>query len=399
MANFIGVDLYGQQTIGVQDTAARIELPNKADKDLYNVDPADVFSKIPVDTTVDSSATNSKLPTTKAAYDAIKAVADNVSALDTDKAEKDLSNVDKDDVWTKADVSTSNISSSSSHDTIPTSKAVFDGVIENCINDYSFAIRGGKNIYATSSNRTDLNTYVTTGNFRPANSGTTTTYIDNQPITVDADKKDFRLWVLFGEHGSLSIHQVLLYDDENIFYIRTSNDVGSTWTTWINYANVQPDWSQTDTTADDYIQNKPDALTASQIISLSGSVKYMVSPTALRNGIMGVSNPFKTSPVTLISAGQNEINSKSIKRLWKVVTLSSTIAPNGTADFHLSELETATTIFEIAVIGRDSTEGEQAPLRITKIGMANSADDGDIFITNTSDITVNSVLVYVDYSE
>lgn len=116
MANFIGIDLYGQQTIDVQDTAARLELPNKADKDLYNVDPADVFSKIPVDTTVDSSATNSKLPTTKAAYDAIT----------TMSASIDLTNVDATDFYDKIPREEVILSTTAVNTTFPTTKAVYD---------------------------------------------------------------------------------------------------------------------------------------------------------------------------------------------------------------------------------------------------------------------------------
>lgn len=392
MANFIGVDLYGQQTIDVQDTAARIELPNKADKDLYNVDPADVLQKIPTDTTVDSTATNGKLPTTKAVYDAISALN---TAIDSAKADKDLDNVDPADVFQKIPVDIT-VNSTSTNAKLPTSKAVYDavdGAITGLKSSYA-SLKVATRIAATQDTPADLNTYTTPGNYT-VNTSTIAGYVSNNPRP--SDPSAFKLYVLNKEDTATVIIQIVVYYLRPYAYIRWSGDSGSTWLGWYALNNIQANWSQGDSTADDYIKNKPGTVTLNALVNSSAGTSYLFTPAIMREGIRVLSNPVDTSAKTLVEATDNGLNGTLINRIYKEYTFSTPLATNATWTYTITEAANATYVYDMKVIGF-TAGGEAVPLTINYMAIGSHADSGDISFTNQYSADITKVMIMVDYS-
>lgn len=114
-------------------------------------------------------------------------------------------------------------------------------------------LRGETEIPANS----DLNDYITPGEYychiSPQNRS-----ITNYPINLA-----FRLRVEYSFHPNVSsgdVRQTFVPYNRSYCYVRTREQVNGAyiWNDWEKISsNVQADWSESDTTADSYIQNKP----------------------------------------------------------------------------------------------------------------------------------------------
>lgn len=70
MANFDKVNLYGNK-YNVQDSGARAELANKANKDLSNVTGESIRSHLTLETYIDENSTNAQIPSAASVYNSV----------------------------------------------------------------------------------------------------------------------------------------------------------------------------------------------------------------------------------------------------------------------------------------------------------------------------------------